>query len=118
MYFDNVGGEISDAVMNHLAVFSRTAVCGQIANYNAKTPPLGPRVARTMLTKQSTMQGFIVFNFEHKYQEAMDDMTKWLQEGKIKYKEDINIGFDNIPLNFMKLFDSENFGKLLVDIKS
>ena len=60
----------------------------------------------------------LVFNFEHKYQEAMDDMTKWLQEGKIKYKEDINIGFDNIPLNFMKLFDSENFGKLLVDIKS
>ena len=118
MYFDNVGGEISDAVMNHLAVFSRTAVCGQIADYNAKTPPLGPRVARTMLTKQSTMQGFIVFNFEHKYQEAMDDMTKWIKEGKIKYKEDINIGFDNIPLNFMKLFDSENFGKLLVDIKS
>ena len=68
MYFDNVGGEISDAVMNHLAVFSRTAVCGQIANYNASSPPVGPRVARTLLTKQSLMQGFIVFNFEHKFQ--------------------------------------------------
>jgi hypothetical protein len=116
MYFDNVGGEISDAVMNHLATYSRTAICGQIANYNASVPPLGPRVARTLLTKQSTMQGFIVFNFEHKYIEAMDAISKWIKSGEIVYKEDIYKGFDDIPKTFMKLFEGENFGKLIVDI--
>jgi len=118
MYFDNVGGEISDAVLNHIALFSRTAVCGQIAIYNSPTPPMGPRVARTLLTKQSTMQGFIVFNFAHKYADAISDLSRWIKEGKIIYKEDINEGFNNIPLNFMKLFESENFGKLVVDVRS
>ena len=93
MYFDNVGGEISDAVLNHIALFSRTAVCGQIATYNSPTPPMGPRVARTLLTKQSTMQGFIVFNFAHKYEEAISNLSKWIKEGKIVYREDINEGF-------------------------
>ena len=116
MYFDNVGGEISDAVLNHIALFSRTAVCGQISIYNSPTPPMGPRVARTLLTKQSTMQGFIVFNFAHKYADAISDLSRWIKEGKIIYKEDINEGFNNIPLNFMKLFESENFGKLVVDV--
>jgi hypothetical protein len=118
MYFDNVGGEISDAVMNHLSLFSRTAVCGQIANYNNISVATGPRIARTLLTKQSTMQGFIVFNFAHKYEEANKALTKWVQSGKIKYKEDINKSFDSIPMNFMKLFEGENFGKLIVDTKS
>ncbi len=117
MYFDNVGGEISDAVLNHLSNFSRTAICGQIANYNAKVPPQGPRVARTLLTKQSTMQGFIVFNFEHKYDEAMNSISKWIKSGEIIYKEDIYKGFDSIPSIFMKLFEGENFGKLIVDVR-
>jgi len=117
MYFDNVGGEISDAVLNHISNFSRTAVCGQIANYNAKVPPQGPRVARTLLTKQSTMQGFIVFNFEHKYLEAIQSISKWIKSGDIVYKEDIYKGFENIPSTFMKLFEGENFGKLIVDVR-
>ncbi|MDG2101115.1 MAG: NADP-dependent oxidoreductase [Dehalococcoidia bacterium] len=118
MYFDNVGGQISDAVMNHLSLFSRTAVCGQIANYNNTSPAIGPRVARTLLTKQSTMQGFIVFNFAHKYDEANNALTNWVQSGEIIYKEDINKSFDSIPMNFMKLFEGENFGKLIVDVRS
>ena len=117
MYFDNVGGEISDAVLNHISTFSRTAVCGQIANYNASSPPVGPRVARTLLTKQSLMQGFIVFNFEHKYPKAMSALSEWIKSGDIVYKEDIYKGFENIPKTFMKLFEGENFGKLIVDIR-
>ena len=117
MYFDNVGGEISDAVLNHISTFSRTAVCGQIANYNASSPPVGPRVARTLLTKQSLMQGFIVFNFEHKYPKAMSALSEWIKSGDIVYKEDIYKGFENMPKTFMKLFEGENFGKLIVDIR-
>ena len=117
MYFDNVGGNISDAVLNHISTFSRIAVCGQIANYNAKVPPQGPRVARTLLTKQSTMQGFIVFNFEHIYIEAMEAISNWIKSGEIIYKEDVYKGFDNIPSTFMKLFEGENFGKLIVDVR-
>jgi NADPH-dependent curcumin reductase CurA len=117
MYFDNVGGEISDAVMNHLSLFSRTAICGQIANYNNVSPATGPRIARTLLTKQSTMQGFIVFNFAHKYYEANKALKNWVQSGKLKYKEDINKSFDDIPIIFLKLFQSENFGKLIVDLR-
>lgn len=117
MYFDNVGGNISDAVLNHISTFSRIAVCGQIANYNAKVPPQGPRVARTLLTKQSTMQGFIVFNFEHIYVEAIEAISNWIKSGEIIYKEDVYKGFDNIPSTFMKLFEGENFGKLIVDVR-
>ena len=117
MYFDNVGGEISDAVLNHISTFSRTAVCGQIANYNSSSPPVGPRVARTLLTKQSLMQGFIVFNFEHKYPKAMSALSEWINSGDIVYKEYIYKGFENIPKTFMKLFEGENFGKLIVDIR-
>ncbi len=117
MYFDNVGGEISDAVLNHISTFSRTAVCGQIANYNAPSPPTGPRVARTLLTKQSLMQGFIVFNFEHKYPEAMTALSEWIRSGDIVYKEDIYKGFENMPKTFMKLFEGDNFGKLILDIR-
>ena len=117
MYFDNIGGNISDAVLNHISTFSRIAVCGQIANYNAKVPPQGPRVARTLLTKQSTMQGFIVFNFEHIYVEAMEAISNWIKSGEIIYKEDVYKGFDNIPSTFMKLFEGENFGKLIVDVR-
>ena len=117
MYFDNVGGEISDAVLNHISTFSRTAVCGQIANYNASSPPVGPRVARTLLTKQSLMQGFIVFNFEHKYPKEMSALSEWIKSGDIVYKEDIYKGFENMPKTFMKLFEGENFGKLIVDIR-
>ena len=117
MYFDNVGGEISDAVLNHISTFSRTAVCGQIANYNASSPPVGPRVARTLLTKQSLMQCFIVFNFEHKYPKAMSALSEWIKSVDIVYKEDIYKGFENMPKTFMKLFEGENFGKLTMFLK-
>jgi hypothetical protein len=117
MYFDNVGGEVSDAVMNHISLYSRTAICGQIAIYNSSSIPTGPRVARTLLTKQSTMQGFIVFNYEHKYPEAMNALIRWVQSGEIVYREDIHKGFNRIPENFMKLFEGHNFGKLIMDLR-
>ncbi|MAM45044.1 MAG: NADP-dependent oxidoreductase [Chloroflexi bacterium] len=117
MYFDNVGGEVSDAVMNHISLYSRTAICGQIAIYNSSSIPTGPRVARTLLTKQSTMQGFIVFNYEHKYPEAMNALIRWVQSEQIVYKEDIHKGFNRIPENFMKLFEGDNFGKLIMDLR-
>jgi len=78
---------------------------------------VGPRVARTLLTKQSLMQGFIVFNFEYKYPKAMSALSEWIKSGDIVYKEDIYKGFENMPKTFMKLFEGENFGKLIVDIR-
>ncbi|NDK55616.1 NADP-dependent oxidoreductase [Pontibacter fetidus] len=116
VYFDNVGGEISDAVYSLLNNFARIAVCGQISLYNATSQPMGPRVEPVLLKTKSLMKGFIVSDYADRFGEAAAGLAGWLKEGKLKYEETIAEGFDQLPHAFLGLFKGENIGKLLVKV--
>lgn len=117
VYFDNVGGKVADDVISNIAPFARIAVCGVISQYNLTKAELGQRIQRAVLTNQATVEGFLVFRFEQRYNIAIKRMTKWLNEGKIIWKEDIVEGLENAPKAFIGLMNGNNFGKLLVKVK-
>ena len=118
VYFENVGGEVWQAVMPLLNDFARVPVCGLIAHYNMTQLPEGPnRVPELMvkiLQKRWTLRGFIVTDFADQAADFYRDMAKWLKEGRIKYREDIVEGLEQAPEAFMGLLHGKNFGKLLV----
>ena len=114
VYYDNVGGTISDAVMQSMNFKSRIVLCGQISLYNAKEVPVGPRIQPLLLTRSILMQGFIVSNFQTQFPEAIADLTKWLHDGKIESSETILEGFGNLPKALIGLFSGKNTGKMIV----
>lgn len=121
VYFENVGGAVFDAVLPLLNTKARIPVCGLIADYNATSLPAGPDrlslLARTILTKRIRMQGFIIFDdYGHRYGEFAKEMTRWLQEGKIKFREDIVDGLENAPRAFRGQLEGKNFGKLVIRV--
>jgi NADPH:quinone reductase len=116
IYFDNVGGEISDAVLANINKYARLPVCGAISLYNNTELELGPRLQPIILTKSATMRGFIVSDFSSKFSEATKQLTAWLKEDKITYNETVVEGFENIPEAFIGLFDGKNKGKMIVKI--
>jgi len=116
VYFDNVGGAISDAVMVHINQFARIVVCGAISIYNETSLPQSMSLQPLLIKNSALMQGFIVFNYQAKYREAMLELSRWLAEGKLKYTETIVEGFDQIPQAFIDLFDGRNKGKMVVKI--
>jgi NADPH-dependent curcumin reductase CurA len=121
VYFENVGGAVFDAVLPLLNTKARIPVCGLIADYNATALPPGPDrlglLARTILTKRIRMQGFIIFDdYGHRYGEFFAQMSTWLKEGKIKFREDIVDGLENAPQAFRGLLEGKNFGKLVVRV--
>jgi NADPH:quinone reductase len=116
VYFDNVGGEVTDAVLTKLNRYARIPVCGAISSYNLESVDLGPRVQTTLIKKSALMQGFTVGNFSNRFHEGATQLGKWLQEGKLKYQETIDEGFENIPNAFLDLFKGNNTGKLLVKV--
>ncbi|WP_216829827.1 NADP-dependent oxidoreductase [Alkalihalobacterium elongatum] len=117
VYFDNVGGEISDAVFSLLNFHARVALCGQIAHYNDTKVEMGPRFLATFLKRSVLLKGFIVTNYADRYEEGICDLATWLREGKIKYKENIVEGLENAPDAFLGLFRGDNLGKQLVKIQ-
>ncbi|MCW8806774.1 MAG: zinc-binding dehydrogenase, partial [Rhodanobacter sp.] len=123
VYFENVGGAVFDAVLPLLNTSARVPVCGLIANYNATALPPGPDrlglLAGTLLTRRIKMQGFIIFDdYGHRYGEFLPQMSQWVSEGKIKFREDIVDGLDQAPQAFIGLLKGGNFGKLLVRVAS
>lgn len=116
IYFDNVGGEISDAVLANINKLARVPVCGAISLYNETEVPMGPRLQPILVKNSVLMQGFIVSNFADKFPEAVKQLGEWLQEGKLTYKETIVTGFDQIPQAFIDLFEGKNEGKMIVKI--
>ena len=116
VYYDNVGGEISDAVISNLNGFSRVVICGQISLYNATEMPLGPRLQPLLLKRSVLMQGFIVSNYAAKVTEASQQLSQWVSEGKLKYEETIVDGFEKLPETFLGLFEGKNTGKYLVKV--
>lgn len=116
LYFDNVGGPISDAVLFNINHFARIIICGAISVYNDTETPTGVSVQPFLVKNSALMQGFIVSNYADKFPEAMQQLSGWLAEGKLKYTETIVEGFDNIPTAFIDLFEGKNKGKMIVKI--
>lgn len=116
VYFDNVGGAVSDAVMSLINFQSRTIICGQISQYNLENPMRGPRVAGQLLTTSSLMKGFIVSDYAKHNKEALFQLSQWVKEGKIQYRENIVTGFENTVDAFLGLFRGDNIGKQLVKL--
>ncbi|NIJ52597.1 NADP-dependent oxidoreductase [Dyadobacter arcticus] len=114
IYFDNVGGDISDAVISHMNFHSRIPLCGQIALYNNSTNVSGPRLQPRLLTRSILMQGFMVNDNQGLFPEATECLSQWVKEGKLKFTETVIHGFDQLPAALLGLFDGENVGKMLV----
>ncbi|MFA0038056.1 NADP-dependent oxidoreductase [Vibrio sp. 10N.261.52.A1] len=119
VYFENVGGKVFDAVMPLLNTGARIPVCGLISQYNATSLPEGPdRISSlmgTLLVKRIKMQGFIIFDdYAHRYNEFATQMTEWLSQGKMHYREHLIEGLDEAPQAFIGLLEGQNFGKLVI----
>ena len=118
IYWDNVGGPVTDAAIDNIAIRGKAVVCGQISNYNAVRMPQGPRnIPRMLLSRRAVMEGFLVYQFRDRYAEGLLKLATWIQEGLLKYKEDIIDGIENSPSAFIGLLQGSNFGKLLVKVK-
>jgi NADPH-dependent curcumin reductase len=121
VYFENVGGAVFDAVVPRLNKYARVPVCGLVANYNATSLPDGPdRLAWLMsqvLTRSLTVRGFIVDEFQRSHgRDFVRDMTQWVGEGSVRYREDVVEGLESAPSAFRGMLRGENFGKLLVRV--
>ncbi|WP_203289501.1 NADP-dependent oxidoreductase [Metabacillus sp. cB07] len=116
VYYDNVGGEISEAVHKLLNKFARIPVCGAISTYNSDGKDVGPRIESTLIKSSVLMQGFVVGDFSSRFSEGARELGGWLKEGRLKYEETIVEGFENIPQAFLGLFEGTNLGKQLVKV--
>jgi hypothetical protein len=116
VYFENVGGEHLEAAMNVANQGARFAICGMISQYNAVEPPPGPRNMALIIGKSLRLEGFIVSNHFDMIPAYLKELSGWIAEGKIKWKETIEVGIDKAPDAFIKLFTGENLGKMLVKL--
>ena len=120
VYFENVGGAVFDAVMPLFNVGARVPVCGLIANYNLTSLPDGPdrmgALMRLILVKRLKMQGFIIFDYASRHGEFFNQMSAWLNEGRVRFREDVVDGLENAPQAFIGLLEGRNFGKLVVRV--
>ena len=120
IYFENVGGAVFQAVLPLLNPFARVPVCGLVAHYNATELPPGPdrvpAVMSAILVKRLTFRGFIVGDYAAQQPEFLRDVSGWLREGRIKYREDVVEGLKNAPAALIGQLRGHNFGKLLVKV--
>ena len=117
VYFDNVGGRITDAVFPNLRIKGRVVICGQISQYNLENPEVGPRFLWNLITKRARIEGFLVFEFADRHAEALVQMGEWVQQGKLKYRETIaEGGIAAAPIAFISMLKGGNIGKQLVKI--
>ena len=116
IYFDNVGGTVSDAVLASLNPYGRVAACGAIANYNDTEPTLSPSVLPLVVYKFLTIRGFLIADYAPRFAEGLSQLAAWLKQGKLTYAETIVEGFDRLPEAFIGLFAGQNEGKMLVKV--
>jgi NADPH-dependent curcumin reductase CurA len=116
--FENVGGEIMEAVMARLNIRARMVLCGLISGYNEKELPPGPRTFGNLLINRVKLQGFIILDYYPRFGEAIRDLSQWIAEGKIRSEETVVEGFEQLPDALNMLFRGENMGKLVVHIEA
>ena len=115
IYVDHTAGPILEAVLQQINLGARIPLVGLISQYNAEKLPPGPNLM-PLLVKRALIKGFLVSDYQDRHAEFIDDVSQWLQAGKLKYKEDIVKGLEAAPNNFMGLFQGQNFGKLIVQV--
>jgi NADPH-dependent curcumin reductase CurA len=115
VYFDNVGGEILDTVLTHLAMHARIVICGAISQYN-ESKMKGPSNYMSLLVNRASMTGMVVFDYASRYAEAAREMAGWMATGQLKSREDIVEGLETFPETLLKLFRGENTGKLVLKV--
>jgi len=115
-YFDNVGGTISSSVINQMRDYGRVAVCGSISSYNTPVSewPKVPILQPTLIFKQLTMKGFLVWSYNNRWMEGITNMKKLVDEGKVKNRETVTEGFENTPQAFIDMLLGKNTGKAVV----
>ena len=116
VYFDNVGGEILDAALARLNMHARIIICGAISQYNNTTPVKGPENYLALLVSRAKMQGMVVFDYAKDYGIAAQEMAGWMQEGKLKSREDVYEGIENFHETFLRLFSGKKMGKLVLKV--
>ena len=117
VYFDNVGGDIFEACLFQMNLHGRIACCGAVSQYDGKPPAHGPRgVPGLIVTKRLTLQGFILYDFMPRANEALAELQKWVAEGRLKVKEDVVAGLENAPAGLVGLLAGENLGKRMVRV--
>ena len=118
IYFDNVGGEILDLVLAKINRKARIIICGAISQYNNITPVKGPANYLSLLVNRARMEGIVVFDYADRYHLGVAEMAGYLKAGTMKSKEDIVVGIETFPETLLKLFNGENFGKLVLQVAS
>lgn len=116
VYFDNVGGDILDIVLTRINLKARIVICGAISQYNNTTAVKGPANYLSLLVNRARMEGMVVFDYADRYHVAVAALGKWLQEGKIKSREDVVQGIEKFPQALTMLFEGKNFGKLVLQV--
>jgi NADPH-dependent curcumin reductase len=116
VFFDNVGGEILDAVLGQINLHARVVLCGAISQYDTADLAPGPRNVLNLIPQRGRMEGFIVLDYRDRFLDAILQLGQWVQEGRIRYAEDIVDGLENAPAAFRKLFSGQNTGKLIVRV--
>jgi NADPH:quinone reductase len=115
VYFDNVGGDVSQAVVSRLNVGARIVICGQVSQYNLERGDPGPAWG-FFIVFRCRAEGFLVSDYVHRFDEAAARLSQWVAEGKVRWREDVTEGLENAPAAFMGMLRGENRGKALVKV--
>jgi hypothetical protein len=118
LYFDNVGGDHLEAALGAAKTHARFVECGMISRYNATEPEPAPRNMQLIVTKQLRIQGFLVFDHFHRSRDFFRDMSGWVRDGKVRYRETYVDGIENAPRAFIGLMEGDNIGKMLVRLNA
>ena len=116
VYFDNVGGDILDIVLTRLTLHACVVICGAISQYNNTTPVKAPSNYLSLLVNRARMEGMVVFDYADRFPQARRDIAAWIAAGKLKSREDVVEGLQTFPETLLKLFNGENFGKLVLKV--
>lgn len=116
VYFDNVGGAITDAVVRRINTGARISVCGQSSQYNLEEPEVGPRWLGRLIVKQAKVQGFLVASYVERFPEGLEQLARWRKQGKLTYREDVAQGIEAAPQAFIGMLQGKNQGKQLVQL--
>jgi NADPH2:quinone reductase len=116
VYFDNVGGPITDAAFARLNVDGRVVVCGQISQYNDEETASGPRKLGGLVGNRAIVEGILVWDYAPRFERATERLAEWVASGELTYRETVTEGLENAPDAFLGLFEGENVGKQVVRV--
>jgi len=116
VYFDNVGGVVTDTVVQRINDHARISACGQISQYNLKQPELGPRWLGQLILRQARAEGFLIFSYAERFPEGLERLANWLKRGDLRYREDVAQGLEAAPQAFIGMLQGRNQGKQLVQL--